>query len=133
MTLGRERAKPSRPWPSPIPSCNARSPSAPGRPPEGYDPAAVAKALVHLAEHPRAEMVFGAETKALDLLWNHVRPLGDLVLVLVQHYFRSGNRPADDGLRALHEGIGDGRGRDGFALSRPSITNAVVRAVRGLR
>jgi NAD(P)-dependent dehydrogenase (short-subunit alcohol dehydrogenase family) len=105
----------------------------PRRPPEGYDPAAVAKALVHLAEHPRAEMVFGAETRALDLLWNHARPLGDLLLVLVHHYFRSGRRPATDGLRALHEGIGDGGGRDGFHVSRPSFTNALVRAARGLR
>src|SRR4051794_3655771 len=102
----------------------------PRRPPESYSPAEVAEALVDLALHPRPERVFGTETKLLDLLWNVARPAGDIVLVLMYHYFRTGRRQTSSGVNALREAAGRGLPTDGIPFSRPSLTHHVVSAVR---
>ncbi len=100
------------------------TPSAIGRmprkPPEGYHPSTIAKALVGMAREPRAEMTVGAEAKALELLWESSRPLGDLMMRMIHHYYMSGRKPMGD-VNALWEAAGRGIA-DGNLIGRPSLT-----------
>ncbi len=99
----------------------------PRRPPEGYDPNEVAAALVDLAEHPRREATFGAETKLIETVFNSVRPAGDLLMSAIYHYFRSGDRQSDAGTEPLHDGAGRGIAKGGIPITRPSVTNSAQR------
>jgi NAD(P)-dependent dehydrogenase (short-subunit alcohol dehydrogenase family) len=102
----------------------------PRRPPEAYDPEQVGEALVRLAANPRKEVLFGAEAVGLDQLWSRARPLGDLVLRTMFHYFGTGHRPAQSDGDALREAVGKGIVADGI-LQRPSLTSA-LRGLAGL-
>jgi NAD(P)-dependent dehydrogenase (short-subunit alcohol dehydrogenase family) len=92
----------------------------PRKPPEGYHPSVIARALVGMAREPRAEMTIGAEAKALELLWESSRPLGDLVMRMIHHYYMSGRKPMGD-VNALWEAAGRGIA-DGNLIGRPSLS-----------
>lgn len=91
----------------------------PRRPPEGYRPRVIARALVAMADRPRPEVTIGAEAVALDALWTHARPAGDLVWRTVYHYYLSGHREGSDA-GALWEAAGRGLGTGGL-IGRPSL------------
>ena len=113
-------------WGSSMASANG---FLPRKPPEGYSAAQVAQELVRLAENPTAERTFGLETKALETLFSLARPAGDLVMVMMNHYFRSGRRLSESGITALREAVGEGVARDGIPLERPSLTRTLSRVV----
>lgn len=92
----------------------------PRRPPEGYKPEVVARALVAMAANPRPEAVIGAEAVALDLLWSRVRPVGDVVWRTVYHYNLSGKRPGSD-RDALWHAAGKGITSSSGMIGRPSL------------
>ncbi len=72
--------------------------SATGRtprvPPDAYAPATVARALVEVAIRPRPEVVLGAETRLVDLLFSTARPAAETLLLLIDRWYRSGDAPA---------------------------------------
>lgn len=92
----------------------------PRRPPEGYTPETIARALVGLALDPRPEVTVGAEAKAIEGLFLASRTAGDLVLTMVHHYYASGRRPANE-VSALWHAIGRGVADNGL-LGRRSLT-----------
>lgn len=92
----------------------------PRRPPEGYTPQTIARALVGLTLDPRPEVTVGAEAKAIEGLFLASRTAGDLVLTVVHHYYASGRRPASE-VSALWHAIGRGIADNGV-LGRSSIT-----------
>jgi len=92
----------------------------PRRPPEGYTPETIARALVACAVTPRKEVTIGAEAKAVEALFTHARPLGELLLTVVHHYYMSGGRPISDA-GALWHAAGRGLADNGL-LGRPSLT-----------
>ena len=77
----------------------ARATSATGkRPailPDAYHPDDVAKVLVDAAVSPRHDRIVGAESRAAEALYRHVRPAGELLLLIVDRWFRTGDQPAD--------------------------------------
>lgn len=99
----------------------------PRRPPEGYSATQVAEELVRLAENPSVERTFGLETRAIELLFTLARPAGDLALVMINHYFRSGRRTSESGITALRDAVGQGVVRGGIPLERPSLTRTLSR------
>ena len=103
----------------------------PRKPPEGYHPSVIARALVGMAREPRAEMTIGAEAKALELLWESSRPLGDLMMRMIHHYYMSGRKPMGD-VNALWEAAGRGIA-DGGLIGRPSLTLPLRLATLPLR
>jgi NAD(P)-dependent dehydrogenase (short-subunit alcohol dehydrogenase family) len=103
----------------------------PRRPPEGYTPEAIARALVACAITPRKEVTIGAEAKLVEALFTHVRPLGELLLTVVHHYYLSGRRPLS-GAGALWHAAGRGLSDDGM-LGRPSLWAPVRLLGRPLR
>lgn len=105
----------------------------PRKPPEGYHPSVIAEALVGVAKNPKGEVTVGAEAKALELLWQDVRPLGDLVLRMVHHYYLSGKTPTMSGSRALTEAAGKGLADGGLPFGRPSLTLPLRLATLPLR
>jgi NAD(P)-dependent dehydrogenase (short-subunit alcohol dehydrogenase family) len=113
-------------WGSSMASANG---FLPRKPPEGYSAEQVAQELVRLAENPAVERTFGLETKAIELLFTLARPAGDLALVMINHYFRSGRRLSQSGITALREAVGEGVARDGIPFERPSITRTLARVV----
>lgn len=104
----------------------------PRRPPESYSPQDVAEALVHMARDPRKEITFGGEAKVIEFLFEHVRPVGDLLLAVVHHYYLSGRRPSQGDLAALWQAVGRGVANDGV-LQRPSLTMPLRLATLPLR
>jgi NAD(P)-dependent dehydrogenase (short-subunit alcohol dehydrogenase family) len=111
------------------------APSAIGRmprkPPEGYSARTIARALVGLAREPRAEITVGAEAKALEVLWETSRPLGDLVMRAIYHYYMSGRKQMSEA-NALWEAAGKGIA-DGGLIGRPSLTLPLRLATLPLR
>jgi len=63
-------------------------------PPDAYRPEVVAQALVEMAVRPRREVVLGGETLALELLFRHVRPVAEAVLLQLDRWYRSGDEDA---------------------------------------
>src|SRR5215207_10843809 len=63
--------------------------------PDAYSPETVAAALVEATLAPRHEHVVGGVSKLVDLLYRHVRPVGEPVLLLVDRWFRTGTLPSD--------------------------------------
>jgi NAD(P)-dependent dehydrogenase (short-subunit alcohol dehydrogenase family) len=92
----------------------------PRLPPEGYSPSVMATGLVELARAPRAEVTIGAEGKAIELLWRLCRPVGDLLLLAVYHWYMSGRKPSPG--NALWEPRGEGWEETGPMIGRPSLT-----------
>jgi NAD(P)-dependent dehydrogenase (short-subunit alcohol dehydrogenase family) len=75
-----------------------RATSGTGRRPAvlpAYSPETVAIALVEAVVAPRRNRVVGALSKLVDLLYRHVRPAGDVLLLFVDRWFRTGTLPAD--------------------------------------
>jgi NAD(P)-dependent dehydrogenase (short-subunit alcohol dehydrogenase family) len=100
------------------------------RKPPGQPPELVAEALVAAARDPRPESTFGADTVAIEWLWQYFRPAGDLLLAAVHHYYRSGGSPKSDAAAALDAVIGAIKSD---ALPRPSVGGAVRVATTPLR
>jgi NAD(P)-dependent dehydrogenase (short-subunit alcohol dehydrogenase family) len=67
----------------------------PGVLPDAYSPETVAAALVRATLAPRHERVVGGVSKLVDLLYRHVRPVGERVLLGVDRWFRTGTLPSD--------------------------------------
>jgi NAD(P)-dependent dehydrogenase (short-subunit alcohol dehydrogenase family) len=102
----------------------------PRTPPEGYHAAVVARALVACAIHPRAEVTIGLTTKVTELLFAFARPLGDLALMAIHLYYRSGRRPAGPGM--LWDPVPAGAAAPNHMRGRRSLW-APVRLARGWR
>jgi len=77
----------------------ARATSATGlRPaklPDSYHPGEVADALVEAVLAPRHERLVGGETRLAAGLYRFARPAGELLLVYVDRWFRTGSVPAE--------------------------------------
>ncbi len=102
----------------------------PRRPP-GAPAEDVADALVAMAKNPRAETTFGLDAQVIETLWGAVRPVGDLLLAGVHHYYRSGDTPTKSNLVAAIDAIGAAVSSD--ALPRPSLNAAKRVATTPLR
>ena len=75
-----------------------RATSATGRQPavlpDAYHPEAIAEVLVEAALSPRHDRIVGRESQLAARLYRHIRPAGELVLVAVDRWFRTGTIPA---------------------------------------
>jgi NAD(P)-dependent dehydrogenase (short-subunit alcohol dehydrogenase family) len=118
-----------------------RATSATGRQPamlpDAYDPDMIAEAIVDAAVAPRYDRVVGGESKLAAGLYRHVRPAGELVLLGVDRWFRTGTLPAV-GPGALWEPLERARlsgglparaGWDAIALAG-NLAKAAARAAR---
>jgi NAD(P)-dependent dehydrogenase (short-subunit alcohol dehydrogenase family) len=76
-----------------------RATSATGRRPatlfDAYDPDEIAKALVRALVRPKHDHIVGGESKLMTALYMTARPLGELALVFVDRWYRTGTEPAD--------------------------------------
>lgn len=96
----------------------------PRRPPDGYAPEEIARALVACAVSRRSEITVGGEARAMELLYAGARPIADRVLILVARYYNGGQRPATEpGLLREPTGRGDARGKNPWR--RPSFWGRV--------
>jgi NAD(P)-dependent dehydrogenase (short-subunit alcohol dehydrogenase family) len=66
----------------------------PAKLPDAYHPDVIAEALVEAAITPRHERVVGAESRLIAGLYRFARPAGELLLVAVDRWFRTGSVPA---------------------------------------
>src|SRR5215218_4041550 len=75
-----------------------RATSATGRQPavlpDAYHPETVADVLVEAALAPRHDRIVGGESRLAARLYRHIRPAGELLLVAVDRWFRTGTSPA---------------------------------------
>ena len=117
-----------------------RATSATGRSParlfDAYHPDEIAKAVEQALTSRRHERTVGGESKLMTLLYETVRPAGELALVFVDRWYRLGGDPAPSP-GSLYTGndrarIGDGhparRSGDVLALGR-NLLGAARRAV----
>ncbi len=117
-----------------------RATSATGRSParlfDAYHPDEIAKAVERALTSRRHERTVGGESKLMTLLYETVRPAGELALVFVDRWYRLGGEPAE-APGSLYAGnpsarIGDGhparRSGDVVALTR-NLLRAGQRAV----
>jgi hypothetical protein len=117
-----------------------RATSATGHSParlfDAYHPDEIAKAVEKALVHPRRERTVGGESKLMTVLYETVRPAGELALVFVDRWYRLGGAPAPSP-GSLYTGndrarIGDGhparRSGDVVALGR-NLVHAARRAV----
>jgi hypothetical protein len=58
--------------------------------PDAYSPETVAGVLVEATLAPRHDRIVGGVSKLVDLLYRHVRPAGELLLLFVDRWFRTG-------------------------------------------
>jgi hypothetical protein len=119
----------------------ARATSATGlRPavlPDAYNPGEVADVLVQAVLAPRYERIVGAESHLAERLYRHARPAGELVLLFVDRWFRTGTLPADVP-GALWEPAGaartsgglPGRAAGDLRALAANLAGAAVRAAR---
>jgi len=105
--------------------------------PDAYTPETVAAALVEAAVDPRHDHIVGGESQLVDLLYRHARPAGELLLLIVDRWFRTGTLPSESP-GGLWEPLGRARASGGLpsrahgdliGLAR-HVTSAAVRAVR---
>jgi NAD(P)-dependent dehydrogenase (short-subunit alcohol dehydrogenase family) len=105
--------------------------------PDAYAPETVAAALLDATLAPRHDHVVGGLSKLVDLLYRHVRPAGELLLLGVDRWFRTGAMPSESP-GALWEPAANPR-RSGGIPSRDrgdviSLTRHLAGAVaRGVR
>src|SRR5215207_6831382 len=66
----------------------------PAKLPDAYHPDTIAEALVKAAIAPRHDRIVGAESKLAARLYRHARPAGELLLVAIDRWFRTGTAPA---------------------------------------
>jgi NAD(P)-dependent dehydrogenase (short-subunit alcohol dehydrogenase family) len=75
-----------------------RATSATGRQPaklfDAYDPDEVAKGIVRALVKPRNDRIIGGESKLMTALYRTARPLGEVALVFVDRWYRTGGDPA---------------------------------------
>jgi NAD(P)-dependent dehydrogenase (short-subunit alcohol dehydrogenase family) len=118
-----------------------RATSATGRRPailpDAYHPDDVAAVLVEAALAPRHDRIVGLESRLASLLYRQVRPAGELLLVLVDRWFRTGDMPADEP-GALWEPMTRAQATDGLpSRSRGDVLgfagHAAGAALRALR
>jgi len=64
--------------------------------PDAYDAESVAAVLVEAAVAPRHDRIVGRESQLAARLYRHVRPAGELLLVMVDRWFRTGTLPAHE-------------------------------------
>jgi len=99
--------------------------SATGRalrfPPEGYTAETIADALVDCTRRPRREMIIGGEAKLIAWSFERVRPLGELALDLVYHWYMAGRRPPEPDPGALWQAGSGGETKGGLLVGRPSL------------
>jgi NAD(P)-dependent dehydrogenase (short-subunit alcohol dehydrogenase family) len=62
--------------------------------PDAYSPETVAAVLVEATLSPRHDRIVGRVSKLVDLLYRHVRPAGELLLLFVDRWFRTGTDPS---------------------------------------
>jgi hypothetical protein len=79
----------------------------------------IAAALVAAAERPKAEFTIGLEARLIEWIFGFSRPVGDLVLRVVDLYYGSGNNPAADP-GGLWQPSGEGAASGGHH-GRPSL------------
>ena len=75
-----------------------RATSGTGRRPAilpAYSPETVAAVLVEATLDPRHDRIVGGVSKLVDLLYRHLRPAGELLLLFVDRWFRTGTLPAE--------------------------------------
>jgi NAD(P)-dependent dehydrogenase (short-subunit alcohol dehydrogenase family) len=76
-----------------------RATSATGRAPavlpDAYDPDSLAEALVEAALKPNRDRIVGLDSKLIARLYSVARPAGELLLVEVDRWFRTGTRTAE--------------------------------------
>jgi NAD(P)-dependent dehydrogenase (short-subunit alcohol dehydrogenase family) len=118
-----------------------RATSATGRRPavlpDAYHPETVAAVLVEAALAPRHDRVVGAESQLAARLYRHVRPVGELLLVGVDRWFRTEGAPAAQpgalweplAAARLSGGI-PARGRGDVIAFAGHLAGAAARAVR---
>jgi hypothetical protein len=68
----------------------------PRRPPDAYRAEFVAQALVEAAVRPRAEVVLGGETRAVDAAFGPARPAVERLLLMIDRWYRSGTEDAPE-------------------------------------
>lgn len=75
-----------------------RATSGTGRRPAilpAYSAETVAAALIDATLAPRRERTVGGVSKLVDLLYRHLRPAGDLLLLFADRWFRTGTLPSE--------------------------------------
>jgi NAD(P)-dependent dehydrogenase (short-subunit alcohol dehydrogenase family) len=105
--------------------------------PDAYHPGTVAAVLVEAAVSPRHDRIVGGESQLAAWLYRHARPAGELVLLVVDRWFRTGTEPAE-GPGALWDPIDAARPSGGLpARARGDVlalaghvAGAAARAVR---
>jgi NAD(P)-dependent dehydrogenase (short-subunit alcohol dehydrogenase family) len=119
----------------------ARATSATGlRPadlPDAYHPGEVADALLDAVLAPRPERIVGLESRLAAGIYRHARPAGELLLVLVDRWFRTGGDPAlgsgalwQPALEAQAGGGLPARGRGDLPALARNCLGAAARAAR---
>ncbi|MEA2134495.1 MAG: hypothetical protein QOC68_2404 [Solirubrobacteraceae bacterium] len=105
--------------------------------PDAYSPETVAAALVEATLAPRHDRIVGGVSKLVDLLYRHVRPAGELLLLLVDRWFRTGTIPSESagalwepGGRPRTSGGMPSRGRGDLISLARHMAGAAARAVR---
>jgi NAD(P)-dependent dehydrogenase (short-subunit alcohol dehydrogenase family) len=118
-----------------------RATSATGRRPavlpDAYHPETVAAVLVQAAVAPRHDRIVGGESHLAERIYRHARPAGELLLLFVDRWFRTGTDSAE-GRGALWEPIDATRASGGIpARARGDVlalaghvAGATARAVR---
>src|SRR3954453_18597187 len=75
-----------------------RATSATGRQPaklfDAYEADEVAKGIVRALVKPRNDRIIGGESKLMTALYRTARPLGEVALVFVDRWYRTGGEPA---------------------------------------
>jgi len=99
---------------------SSRSGRLPRRPPDNYSPETIARAMVSCAASGREEFSVGGESRVMELLYAVARPVADRVLVAVDRYYGSGQRPTREA-GTLLRGSGQGAARGSAPVARPSL------------
>jgi NAD(P)-dependent dehydrogenase (short-subunit alcohol dehydrogenase family) len=105
--------------------------------PDAYHPDTVAAVLVEAALAPRHDRIVGGESQLAARLYRHVRPAGELLLLFVDRWFRTGTEVAA-GRGALWEPLTaarasgglPARGRGDVLALGGHVAGAAARAVR---
>jgi NAD(P)-dependent dehydrogenase (short-subunit alcohol dehydrogenase family) len=105
--------------------------------PDAYSPETVAGVLVEATLAPRHDRIVGGVSKLVDLLYRHVRPAGDLVLLFVDRWFRTGTVRSESpgalwepGERPRTSGGMPSRDRGDLISLARHLAGAVARVIR---
>jgi NAD(P)-dependent dehydrogenase (short-subunit alcohol dehydrogenase family) len=103
---------------------------APATLPDAYHADEIAAALVKAAVAPRHDRIVGGESQLAERLYRHARPAGELLLVFVDRWFRTGTTPAE-APGALWEPIAEARTGGGIPARASGEVGALARHVAG--